>query len=72
MEGIYGLSRPDPLLKGHGDKCSAMFLMQDRLLWILYMVKNLSNVHTAAVRMVPGMGRAHVQLVESAANNLVQ
>ena len=47
-------------------KVPAAFLMQDKLLWVLLTMRNLSDAQTATVRAVPGMERAHIQSAKEA------
>ena len=51
-------------------KVLAAFLMQDKLLWVSRMMRYLSEVQTAAIRAVPGMGRAHIQSAKDTTGEL--
>ena len=48
----------------------ASFLMQDNLLWVSLMMRNLSDSQTAAIHAVPGMERAHIQSTKDASGEL--
>ena len=48
----------------------AVFLMQDKLLWVLLTMRNLSEAQTAALRAVPGMETAHIQSAKDARSEL--
>ena len=49
---------------------SAVFLMQDKFLWVLLMMRNLCEAQTAAIRAVPGMERAHIPSPKDARGEL--
>ena len=51
-------------------KVPAAFLVQDKLLWVFLTMRNLSEAQTAAIREVPSMGRAHIQLAKDARGEL--
>ena len=44
----------------------AVFLMQDKLLWMSLTMRNLSNAQVAAGRTILGMERAHIRSAKSA------
>ena len=44
----------------------AAFLMQDKLLWVSFTMRSLSDAEVAALRTMPGMERAHVQSAKGA------
>ena len=44
--------------------------MQDKLLWVSFTMRNLSEAQTAAIRAVPGMERAHIQSAKDARGEL--
>ena len=48
----------------------AAFLMQDKLLWVSLMIRNLFDAQTAAICAMPGMPRAHIRLAKDASGEL--
>ena len=50
----------------------AAFLMQDKVLWVALTMKTLSDAQTTAVRMVPGMERAHTGAAKQARTEVLE
>ena len=70
MDGVLSVCQRDADLGGPTIEVPAAFLMQDKLLWVSLIIRNLSDAQTAAVRIVAGMGRAHIPSAKDARSEL--